>query len=147
MIFGQPTTATSEITGGWVGGGGGGGGEINKKGGSGFQFWGSACPFSTIILKTVSPIRFVPISSSILHQSIKEMALRKSRITDFHSFQVLVICLTLVFDLHKLPYRKPITQQPFNNYSSILCSHSFRTNKKRNFDLPPKQDQTFRRND
>ena len=28
-----------------------------------------------------------------------------------------------VFDLHKPPYRKPIQQQPFNKYSSILFTH------------------------
>ena len=49
-------------------------------------------------------------------------------------FRGLLKCLTLIPNLSKLPYRKPIQQQPFNNYSSILRIHHFAENMKiRNF--------------
>ena len=44
----------------------------------------------------------------------------------FSWFTGSVKCLRPVFGLHKPPYRKPIKQTPFNNYSSILSTHIVR---------------------
>ena len=54
-------------------------------------------------------------------------------------------CLNRVFDLHTPPHRKPIQQQPFDNYSSRLYTHVCPKKLKiRNLKYPQPTDQHAR---
>ena len=44
-------------------------------------------------------------------------------------------CSSSIFGVLKRHYRKPIQQQPFHNYSSILYTHHFSKNQHRNLDV------------
>ena len=81
------------------------------------------------ITKAVNPISRVHIFS-ILHQWIKIVTFRKFEKSSFVWFSGLVKFVTPMFDLHKPPHRKPIQQQPFNNYSSRLQARLFSQEKK-----------------